>query len=69
MAVELSDLVRYSSSMAPKSLLEHNPHLRNAQEYQRALLASVLSSIAIEGVKKAAKRALNTPTGKVVKHD
>jgi hypothetical protein len=49
--------------MAPKSLLEHNPHLRNAQEYQRALRASVLSSIAIEGVKKAAERALSpTPS-------
>jgi hypothetical protein len=49
--------------MAPKSLLEHNPHLRNAQDYQRALRASVLSSIAIEGVRKAAERAL-TPTSK-----
>jgi hypothetical protein len=29
-----------------------------AQEYQRAFRASVLSSIAIEGVKKAAERAL-----------
>jgi hypothetical protein len=45
--------------MAPKSLLQHNPHLRNEQEYQRALCASVLSSIAIEGVKKAAERALS----------
>ena len=35
--------------MVPKSLLEHNPHLRNAQECQRALRASVLSSMAIEG--------------------
>jgi hypothetical protein len=35
--------------------------LRNAPDYQRALRASVLSSIAIEGVKKAAERAL-TPT-------
>ena len=60
-AVELSPYVPYSAVMAPKSLLEHNPHLRNAQEYQRALRASVLSSIAIEGVKKAAERAL-TPT-------
>ncbi|RFC41194.1 MAG: hypothetical protein DID89_2727546132 [Candidatus Nitrotoga sp. CP45] len=58
MAVELPHLVRYSSGMASKSLLEHNPHLRNAQEYQRALRASVLSSIAIEGVIKAAERAL-----------
>ena len=54
--------------MAPKSLLQHNPHLRNAQEYQRALRASVLSSIAIEGVKKAAERALNNSTSKTVKH-
>ena len=55
--------------MASKSLLQHNPHLRNAQEYQRALRACVLSSIAIEGVKKAAERALVNSTGKVVKHD
>ena len=59
--VELSPHVPYSAVMAPKSLLQHNPHLRNAEEYQRALRASVLSSIAIEGVKKAAERAL-TPT-------
>jgi hypothetical protein len=44
--------------MASKSLLQHNPHLRNAQDYQRALRANVLSSMAIEGVKKAAERAL-----------
>lgn len=49
--------------MASKSLLEHNPHLRNAQDYQRALRVSVLSSIAIEGVRKAAERAL-MPKGK-----
>ena len=52
--------------MAPKSLLEHNPHLRNAQEYQCALRVSVLSSIAIEGVKKNSARArqLNQQGGK-----
>lgn len=44
--------------MAPKSLLQQNPHLRNAQDYQRALRANVLSSTAIEGVRKAAERAL-----------
>jgi len=49
-AVELSLHVPYSAAMVPKSLFQHNPHLRNAQEYQRALRASVLSSIAIEGV-------------------
>jgi len=46
--------------MATKSLFHHNPHLRNAQAYQRALRANVLSSIAIEGVKKAAERVLPT---------
>lgn len=69
MAVELSLHVPYSAAMVPKSLFQHNPHLRNAQEYQRALRASVLSSIAIEGVRKAAERALNNSTSKVVKHD
>lgn len=68
-AVELSRHVPYSADMAPKSLLEYNLYLRNAQEYQRALRASVLSSIAIEGVKKAAERALYKSTSKVVKHD
>ncbi len=53
--------------MAPKSLLQQNPHLRNAQEhdYQRALRANVLSSTAIEGVKKAAERALPSSAAKL----
>lgn len=51
--------------MAPKSLLQQN---RNAQEYQRALRTNVLSSMAIEGVKKAAERALSIPTCKVAKN-
>jgi len=63
-AVELSRHAPYSAVMTPKSLLEHNPHLRNKQEYQRALRASVLSSIAIEGVKKAAERALTPARNK-----
>ncbi len=67
-AVELSRHVPYSTVMDPKSLLQHNPLLRNAKEYQRALRASVLSSIAIEGVKKAAERALNPTTCKVAKN-
>jgi hypothetical protein len=50
--------------MAPKSLLQHNPHLRNVQDYQRALRTNVLSSMAIEGVKKAAERALFTVADK-----
>lgn len=50
--VELSHPVRYSPRMILKSPLQHDPHLRNAQDYQRALHASALSSIAIESVKK-----------------
>ena len=69
MTVELLHHVPYSVAMASKSLFQHNPHLRNAQEYQRALRVSVLSLIAIEGIKKAAERALNNSTSKVVKHD
>lgn len=50
--------------MAPKSLLQHNSHLRDAQAYQRALRTNVLSSMAIEGVRKAAERALPAIPGK-----
>lgn len=53
--------------MASKSLLQHNRHLHNAQDYQRALRANVLSSMAIEGVKKAAERALPPIRGSRVK--
>jgi len=49
--------------MAPKTLIQQNPHLRNAQDYQRALRANVLSSTGIEGVKKAAERALASAPG------
>lgn len=50
--------------MVPKTLIQQNPHLRNAQDYQRALRANVLSSTGIEGVKKAAERALAPALGK-----
>lgn len=50
--------------MAPKTLIQQNPHLRNAQDYQRALRANVLSSTGIEGVKKSAERALSSAPGK-----
>jgi hypothetical protein len=46
--------------MAPKTLIRQNPHLRNAQDYRRALRDNVLSSTGIEGVKKAAERALSS---------
>ena len=48
--------------MTGKALIHQNPHLRDAQDYQRALRANVLSSTGIEGVRKAAERAL-TPVG------
>lgn len=57
-AVESSPNVPYSVAMASKSLLQHNPHLQNEQKYRCALRTNVLSSMAIEGVKKAAERAL-----------
>lgn len=57
-AIESSPHVPYSATMASKSLLQHNPHLQNEQEYRRALRTNVLSSMAIEGVKKSAERAL-----------
>jgi hypothetical protein len=50
--------------MAPKTLIQQNPHLRNAQDYQRALRANVLSSTGIEGVRKVAERALAQVPGK-----
>lgn len=62
-AIELTCRVSYSSPMAPKALIQQNPHLRNAQDYQRALRANVLSSTGIEGVKKAAERALSPAPG------
>jgi hypothetical protein len=45
--------------MAPKALIQQNPYLRNAQDYQRALRTNVLSSTGIEGVRRAAERALS----------
>ena len=64
-AIEQIKQFSYSSSMAPKTLIQQNPHLRNAQDYQRALRANVLSSTGIEGVKKAAERALSSAPGQL----
>jgi hypothetical protein len=50
----------YTAFMQKKSLFEQNPHLKNAQAYQEALRVNVLSSMAIEGVRKAAEKALST---------
>jgi hypothetical protein len=46
--------------MVKNSLLQQNPHLSNAKVYERALRVNVLSSMAIEGVKKSAEKALTT---------
>lgn len=47
----------YTNRMT-NSLLRQNPHLRDAKAYREALRLNVLSSMAIEGVKKAAEKAL-----------
>lgn len=44
--------------MKQNSLLQQNPYLANAKEYAQALRVNVLSSMAIEGVKKSAEKAL-----------
>ena len=64
-AVEQISQFFYSVTMPPKTLIQQNAHLRNAQDYRRALRANVLSSTAIEGVKKAAERALASAPGKL----
>lgn len=48
--------------MKQNSLLQQNPYLANAKEYAKALRVNVLSSMAIEGVKKSAEKALTTST-------
>lgn len=50
-----------------KSLLQQNPHLRDAKAYRAALRLNVLSSMAVEGVKKAAEKALPAVPEKVAK--
>ena len=53
--------------MPKNSLLLQNPYLANTKMYERALRVNVLSSMAIEGVKKAAEKALTTPSFKSAK--
>ena len=48
----------YTVRMQKKTLLANNPHLKNASAYKHALRVNVLSSMAIEGVRKAAEKAL-----------
>lgn len=44
--------------MLKNSLLSQNPYLANAKMYEQALRVNVLSSMAIEGVKKLLKKHL-----------
>ena len=46
--------------MQKKSLLQQNPHLKGKLSYEQALRVNVLSSMAIEGVRKVAEKALST---------
>lgn len=52
--------------MRKKTLFEQNPHLKSKQSYEQALRVNVLSSMAIEGVRKVAEKAL-VSSGKVAK--
>jgi hypothetical protein len=53
--------------MVKNSLLQQNPYLRDANLYNAALRVNVISSMAIEGVKKAAEKALPLGNAKTAK--
>jgi hypothetical protein len=53
--------------MLKNSLLQQTPYLANAKVYEQALRVNVLSSMAIEGVKKSAEKALAAPSVKPAK--
>lgn len=57
----------YTTFMLKNSLLSQNPYLANAKVFEQALRVNVLSSMAIEGVKKPAEKALATPSLKIAK--
>lgn len=57
----------YTFPMKKKSLLQQNPHLQGSKRYQDALRANVLSSMAIEGVRKVAEKALPAAPAKPAK--
>lgn len=48
----------YTAFMQKKSLFEQNPHIKGQRSYEQALRVNVLSSMAIEGVRKVAEKAL-----------
>jgi hypothetical protein len=53
--------------MQKKSLFQQNPHLKNKATYAAALRVNVLSSMAIEGVRKAAERSVPLKAAKLAK--
>ncbi|MGZ8982788.1 MAG: hypothetical protein ACXW11_02395 [Methylotenera sp.] len=53
--------------MKKNSLLQQSPYLANTKIYEQALRINVLSSIAIEGVKKSAEKALSPTSLKAIK--
>lgn len=65
--LDACDWDSYTTSMQKKSLLTQNPYLKNNKAYQQALRVNVLSSMAIEGVRKAAETALSPAVRKSAK--
>lgn len=54
-------------AMPKKSLLQQNPHLKDKASYAAALRTNVLSSMAIEGVRKAAEKVVPAKAAKLAK--
>lgn len=53
--------------MQKKSLFQQNPHLKDKAAYAAALKVNVVSSMAIEGVRKAAEKAVPKKAAKLAK--
>jgi hypothetical protein len=53
--------------MQKKSLFQQNPHLKDRASYAAALRANVLSSMAIEGVRKAAEKVVPVKAAQLAK--
>lgn len=53
--------------MRKKSLYQQNPHLKDKASYAAALKANVLSSMAIEGVRKAAEATVPQKVAKLAR--
>lgn len=53
--------------MKKKMLLQQNPYLKDKAAYNTALRLNVLSSMAIEGVRKAAEQTVPQAAAKLAK--